>query len=500
MHLINLRNQFVWTTCLAVLLTVPALVWADKNKNNNTSSPPPKQAPAPNRSTAQPQRPATANHPPSKTSQRPGANPTTRPGTTTTTRPGTATTRPGTTTTRPATTTRPTTTRATTSVTRVPQRTIRDVGGHKVGYDPAGHVRTIQTRSGATIYRGVHGNYRAVREFPGGRRIVFAGRNYGHMERPYARGYRMRTYYENGRYRAVVYRSYLWRGRPYYVYAPYYYYRPAYYGWAYAPWGVPVYYQWGWAGNPWYGYYGYYFAPAPFYPGANLWLTDYILAENLRMAYDAQQSGGGEGVPPVRAAEANPNDVQLSPEVKQMIAEEVKQQLAAEKAAAARPADSPATPASVPPPALDPGRTVFVVASALDVATPAGDCELTPGDVINRIDDTPDSDDMVTVRVASSKQGDCAQGSKPAVKVADLQDMSNRFREKLDAGLQQLAANSGKNGLPTAPDTSTTAAPDVPTPEPDKDVYAQMQGLQKEADQAEQDVQRQSASGQVGGN
>ncbi|MGO9211847.1 MAG: hypothetical protein ACLP2H_17170 [Terriglobales bacterium] len=314
------------------------------------------------------------------------------------------------------------------------------------------------------------------------------------MERNYVRGYRMRTYYEHGVYRAVVYRPYAWGGRSYFVYAPYYYYRPAFYGWAYGPWGVPVAYGWGWAGNPWYGYYGYYFAPAPFYPGADLWLTDYILAENLRMAYDAQQSGGGD-VPPVTGGQGTEK---LSPEVKQMIAEEVKQQLMAEKAAAARTGSQPAPASNEPPPALDPGRTVFVVASTLDVATPAGDCELTPGDVINRIDDTPDSDGMVQVRVASSKQGDCAQGSKPAVKVADLQDMSNRFREQLDSGLQQLATNSGKNGLPAAPDTSTTADKDVPVPDPDKDVYAQMQGLQKEADQAQQEVNRQSGSG-VGG-
>ena len=365
------------------------------------------------------------------------------------------------------------------------------VAGHTVVRYPSGRT-VIQTRSGATIYRGAHNNVRVVHEFPGGRRVVFAGRNYGHMERNYARGFRQRTYYEHGRYRAVVYRSYMWRGRPYYIYAPYYYYRPGFYGWAYNPWAAPVYYQWGWAGYPWYGYYGYYFAPAPFYPGADLWLTDFILAENLKMAYDAQQSSE---MPPV-SQQAN---TQLTPEVKQMIAEEVKQQLMAEKAAAARQTDSPTPASDNPPPALDPARTVFVVASDLDVATPSGDCELTPGDVINRIDDTPDGDGMVMVRVASSKQGDCTPGSKPAVNVADLQDMSNRFREQVDAGLKQLAENSGKNGLPTAPDASTTPDKDVPTPEPDKDVYAQMQDLQKQADQAQQDINRQSAGG-VGGN
>jgi hypothetical protein len=351
-----------------------------------------------------------------------------------------------------------------------------------------------------TIYRGAHNNVRVVRELPGGRRVVYTGRNYGHVERVYVRGYRVRTYYEYGRYRAVVYRPYYWRGRPYYVYAPYYYYRPVYYGWVYNPWAVPVYYRWGWFGDPWYPYYGYYFAPAPFYVGASLWLTDFILAENLRMAYDAQQRASlEESVRPVRyVVGASPNEVQLTPEVKQAIAEEVKLQLDEERAASARAstAGSPAASANAVPPALDPRHTVFVVASNLEVVTPEGDeCELTPGDVITRIDDTPGSDDKVQVRVTSSKKGDCAAGAKPAVAVADLQDMHNRFREQLDLGLKQLATNQGKNGLPAAPDTSTSAAAGVPTPEPDKDVYDQMKSLQKEADDAEQDVEQRSSSG-----
>lgn len=327
---------------------------------------------------------------------------------------------------------------------------------------------------------------------------MVAGRNYGHVERNYVRGYRMRTYYEHGRYRAVVYRPYSWHGRPYYVYVPHYYYRPVYYGWAYNPWAAPVYYRWGWYADAWYPHYGYYFAPEPFYPGAGLWLTDFILAESLRMAYEAEQSDSAAR----RVAAANPSEVQLSPEVKRMIAEEVQQQLAAEKAASAPTptAGLPATSKEELPPALDPEHAVFVVATDLEVTTPDGkECELTPGDVISRIDDTPDSNEKVRVRVTSSKEGDCARGSKPSVAVADLQDMHNRFREQLDAGLKQLAASQGRNGLPTAPDTSTSAAAGVPTPEPDKDVDAEIQGLQKEADQAEQDVKQQSSSGRTGG-
>jgi hypothetical protein len=379
--------------------------------------------------------------------------------------------------------------------------TITHVGGHTVSHYPGGRT-VIRTHGGSTIYRG-HGGVRVVHQYPGGRRVVYTGRNYGHVERTYVHGYRLRTYWEHGHYRAVVYRPYFWGGHPYYVYAPAYYYRPAYYGWAFSPWATPVVYRWGFAGDPWYGYYGSYFAPSPFYPAADLWLTDFILAENLRMAYDAQQSAGDVGPPVARMAPENSNQVQLSPEVKQMIADEVKQQLAAERAAAANPAPAGSQPtqaSNAPPPALDPNHTVFVVASDLDVVAADGnECELTPGDVVNRIDDTPDNNDSVQVRVASSKQGDCAQGSKPRVAVADLEDMSNRFREQLDAGLQQLAANNGKNGLPAAPDTTTSAAPDVPTPEPDQDTYSQLQGVQKEADQAEQDVKKPPSPGQTGG-
>lgn len=368
----------------------------------------------------------------------------------------------------------------------------RDGGDVSTSY--RGNRLAVVRKGDVTIYRGVHNNVRVVRELPGGRRVVFTGRNYGHMDRDYVRGYRLRTYYDHGRYRAVVYRPYYWRGRPYYVYAPYYYYRPAYYGWVYNPWARPISYRWGWFGDPWYPYYGYYFAPAPFYSGASFWLADFILAENLRMAYESQLVQGVSPAPYV--ASASPNEVQLTPQVKQAIAEEVRLQLDAERAQSARTSGSYATSTNALPPALDPGITVFVVASNLDVVTPDGDeCALTPGDVISRIDDTPDSNDKVQVRVTSSKQGDCARGSKPVVAVADLQDMHNRFREQLDMGLKQLSENQGKNGLPAAPDTSTSAAAGVPTPAPDRDVYTQMQGLQKEAEEAEQDVEQHSASG-----
>jgi hypothetical protein len=343
--------------------------------------------------------------------------------------------------------------------------------------------------------------------------VVGYGHGRGFAERRYyARGgrvYYQRTYVYGGRRYAVAYRYYGYRGRYYYGYAPAYYYRPAFYGWAYNPWAVPVVYRWGWYGDPWYGYYGGYFTPYPAYATASLWLTDFLLAENLRAAYEANAAAAQANA---AAAQANANaaaaaeysappqsggQVALTPEVKQMIADEVKRQLDAERAAAAQPqpaAAAPSTnanaaPAEEMPAALDPNQQVFIVAGNLDLVGEKGECTVTAGDVLMRIGTEPDENNKIAVRVASTKQGDCPVSTNADVDVADLQEMHNQFREKLDTGLKTLAENSGKNGLPKAPDTSTTGG-EVPPPQPDADAANELENQQKDADQTEQQVQK----------
>ena len=83
------------------------------------------------------------------------------------------------------------------------------------------------------------------------------------------------------------YRGYSFHGASINVYAPVRYYPAGFYGWAYNPWGVPVAYAWGFRGNPWFGYYGFYFAPYPVYSNASLWLTDYMISNDLAAAYEA---------------------------------------------------------------------------------------------------------------------------------------------------------------------------------------------------------------------
>ena len=353
------------------------------------------------------------------------------------------------------------------------------------------------------------------------------------MERPYLnRGggtYVQRTYYVGGRSYVYAYRTYYYGGAPYYGYAPAYYYQPVYYGWAYNPWPAPAYYRWGYYNDPWYGNYNYYYQPYPAYPSASPWLTDYILSENLRAAYEASLAGKAS---PLRAPFNQSEDLtaslwssdsliagnldaaygaalymsagkesgsasqaQLSPEVKQALAEEVKQQIAADKSSAET-SQQAASKGDELPPALDPKHRIFVASSNLDVTTTDGtECQLSQGDVIERASDAADADNNVEMVVKSAKKDDCSAGTHAGVATSDLQEMHNHFRELIDAGMKSLAEKSGKDGLPAAPDTSTKAG-EVPAPAPDGNVDSELQQQQKDADQTEAEVPQQDSGGE----
>jgi len=221
-----------------------------------------------------------------------------------------------------------------------------------------------------------------------------------------------------------------------------------------------------------------------------VWLTDYLLEANLRAAYEAALEAQtpladrSEGPPP-----GNPETtIQpiVSPGVKQVIANEVEQQLRGERAADSNP---PAKPSSAQvPDALNPAERLFVVSSNLSVVMVGGqECELRPVDAIARIDATAGNDNKVRVIVMSSRQNDCSVGAIPRVAVDDLQEMRNSFQEELDSGLRMLAQKSGTGGLPKAPDTGVPNG-EVPFPPPDRGVADQLVALQVQADKAEYDA------------
>ena len=381
---------------------------------------------------------------------------------------------------------------------------------------PNGQIRSIN-HNGMQINHGINGN-RTVVSYHNGARIVTTGRNSGYVQRAYVtRGtstYVSRTVVVNHVMYTSVYRSYSYGGYCcYYGYHPAYYYAPVYYGWAYNPWPAPVYFAWGWGAAPWYGYYGGYFAPYPVYPSAAFWLTDYLIAANLQAAYQARAAAAasasgdsGEGYQQRQQYQPSGNDnaasnsgqVTLTPEVKEVIAEEVKAQLAAQQAAAEQTTSgtsqsTTSTPSQDVPAALDPARHTFIVASDLTVSSDGQECQLTAGDVIKRTSDTPDEDRKVTAVVSASKKSDCAVGQEIAITVDDLQEMHNKFEEQFDNGMKDLANKQGKDGIPKAPDTKTTPS-DVPPPPPDNNAAKALQDQQSAADQTDAQVMKEAFS------
>jgi hypothetical protein len=379
-------------------------------------------------------------------------------------------------------------------------RAVTTTRGTTAKLDNRGRVTTIRDKGGNTINRGPRGERKVETVRADRSRVVSIGRRGGYVERPFERGgreYMRRTYVIGGISYVHVYRGYHYHGRPYFVYVPPYYYAPAYYGWVFNPWPRPVYYSWGWYGSPWYRPYGYYFAPYPVYPYASLWLTDYLIAENLRLAYEADQLDSfqpGAHSGRIVLAKYHPADqakadqrAGLTPEVKQRIADEVKAVIAEQqKGAKAGSGDEV-------PPALDPNRRVFVAFSVVEADDQGDMCSLTSSDVIQRIEDTPDEDDTVAVQVLASKNSDCAIGSNVRVELTDLADMQNHLREQVDAGLKILAEKQGKDGLPAAPAPNPRAvAEGMATPDPT--AAADLRKQEQEADQTEKELEQEADS------
>jgi hypothetical protein len=393
--------------------------------------------------------------------------------------------------------------------------------GRVAAFRADGRIRSFRAANNRLVVQhGFRGGRRIVTVGPRGDRVVSFGPRRGYYERPYARGYYQRTYWAGGRPYARIYRPVRWRGDVYYRYVPVRYYHPVFYSWAYRPWPTRVYYRWGWYGMrpAWYTYYGPYFAPSPWYLTASLWLTDFLIAEELQAAWQARQDAyaaaaaeqqsaeypqQGAGAPPPDQppqaedqGQGQPSATSISPEEKQLIAEEVQRQLQAQQAAAANPQQAASVPQQDQPP-LDLSQQVFVVSNNLETTANGQECELTAGDVLYRIGDAPSENQTFTMKVTSSKASDCPARSTVEIAVEDLQEMQNDFRAKIDDGMDNLAKDQGQGGMPAAPDTATRPS-GVPAPSPDSANYVQdqLQQQQSAANAAEGQVEQQAIEDQ----
>ena len=369
-------------------------------------------------------------------------------------------------------------------------RVIPTRGGGTVAMRPDGRPAVVHTAAGVDIQHGMNGRTVVVREGADHSRVFVERGGFGYVQHPYVYAghpYVARTYFVGGRSYQAFYRGYPYHGVYLEVYAPVRYYPVGFYGYVAAPWAAPVVFSWGWGARPWYGYYGWYFRPYPVYASPALWLTDYLIAESLAASYDAQVAASQPPPPPP------PGQAVLTPEVKQAIADEVRNQIALEnQEARGNLQNTDIDPATSGIAAMfsDNRPHVFVVGDSLDLMTPAGQqCAVSEGDVLQLAGPPPPDSPAATLVVLASKGGvECRQASSVSVGLADLQNMQDHMRQTLDRGLADLQAH--QNGLPAPPQqalaTATPAVYSTSAPPPDPTVQQQLNQQYQQGSQAEQ--------------
>jgi hypothetical protein len=322
-----------------------------------------------------------------------------------------------------------------------------------VGHD--GRIRDVHDPvHGMDIHHGISGNRSVLAERADHSRVFAERGRPGFVEHPFqyhGREFERRTYVFHGRVYDRFYRGSYYHNAHLRIYVAPRYYPRAFYGWAYHPWVRPVAYRWGWAHNSWYGYYGPYFAPAPVYASPSLWLTDYMIAADLSAAYQANQEAQLQ-IPSVPPADSAP----LTPEVKQLVADEVQRQIALENEEAqqnAQGVDSDPSSSSVARLFAQQGSPVFVAGSVMDVVdTSNNECVISDGDVL-QLAVPPDANATTAMLIVLASKGgnECRKGSSVNIAITDLQEMQNHMRETVDQGMQEMQANEGQQLPPPPP-------------------------------------------------
>jgi hypothetical protein len=298
----------------------------------------------------------------------------------------------------------------------------------------------------------------------------------GTVERTIRPGLMSRTYVSGGHVLyAHVYQRHVWRqfGRAfaYETFVPAVRYPGVYYTWALAPWSHPVAYSWGWQVQPWYPAYGLLFSPYPVYTSPDLWMTDYIIAQSMQRAYQAQTvAPQSSDAPPMPQSSDTPSGPvvlppAVTPQVKAQLDAQIKVQLQEQQGAVATPATL--TTQSTPP-ALRPNHVFFQVVQPLDVplATANGHCSLSANDYIRRAGPMSDDDWMIPVVVELSRPSDCPEGLQTRIGLNDLNAMENEQQAQVMEAMQAASKSMGPNGPPSGPGAHPTliadgsAAPD----------------------------------------
>jgi|HubBroStandDraft_1064217.scaffolds.fasta_scaffold00078_18 hypothetical protein len=330
----------------------------------------------------------------------------------------------------------------------------------------------------------------------------------GTVERTIRPGLINRTFVSGGHVLYThAYQRHVWhqfgRSFAYETFVPAVRYPGVYYAWALAAWPRPVSYTWGWQVQPWYPVYGSLFTPYPVYTSPDLWMTDYIIAQSMQTAYQAQTvarvsepAPQGTAAAPapdsgVAVSAAPPSDAApapqpgnappapqasgtpsapvalppaVTPQVKAQLTAQIKVQLQEQQAAVAMPVSL--TTQSTPP-ALRPNHVFFQVVQPLDVASGTNShCSLSADDYIKRTGAMSNDDWMIPVVVELSQPPDCPEGLRTRIGLNDLNAMENEQEAQVMEAMQAASKSMGPNGPPSGPGAHPTlmadgrAAPD----------------------------------------
>jgi hypothetical protein len=326
----------------------------------------------------------------------------------------------------------------------------------------------------------------------------------GTVERTIRPGVLSRTFVSGGHVLYTrVYQRHVWhqfgRAFAYETFVPAVRFPEPYYAWSLAAWPRPVTYNWGWQGQRWYAVYGASFTPYPVYTSPDLWMTDYIIAQSMQTAYQAQsaepaseplspgapaapapdssvaapaaqssdtapvlQPSGALPAPQPSAAPSAPVAVPppvVTPQVKAQLNAQIKVRLQEQQAVAAAPAT---LRTQSTPPALRPNHVFFQVAQPLDVPAGVanGHCSLSANDYIKRTGGVSKDDWMIPVVVELSRPSDCPEGLQTRIGLNDLNAMENEQEAQVLEAMQAASKSMGPNGPPSGPGARPTLIAD----------------------------------------
>jgi hypothetical protein len=230
-----------------------------------------------------------------------------------------------------------------------------------------------------------------------------------------------------------------------------------------------------------------------------------MIAASLQDAYAAQAAAAQQAAGQQAAAD---QAAMLTPEVKAMVADEVKRQLALENAEATQnAANQDIDPASsgISRMLSDGQPHVFIAGASLDLTDTADqECAISQGDIVEvAAAPAPDATAATAVVLASKGGSECRKSDNVTVAFNDLQDMQNHMRESIDTGLGDLQKKQGQGGLPKAPPSAqaapTQAAFTDGAPGPDTTAGDQIAQQTQAADQDEQAATATGSGPAVGG-